>query len=156
VIILSLIAGLLSLEHNSSVNHDHGQWQDPVKSEIANHESQQEHVPSHIGKDHSSKPEVISQGSTNERLHSNTPKERDSPKVKQEPGTSTPEGIIAQQQSLHQMKSQQLPGSKQTNSSTMMKPPVVTLSFHMLIPILRRHLDKDRYASPIHFCDVTG
>jgi transcription initiation factor TFIID subunit 4 len=85
---------------------------------------------------------VISQGSTTERLHSNTPKERDSPKVKQEPGTSAPQGI-AQQQSLQQMKNLQLQGSNQTNTSTTMaKPAVVT--FHMLILLLGRRLDKDR------------
>jgi transcription initiation factor TFIID subunit 4 len=85
---------------------------------------------------------VISQGSTTERLHSNTPKECDSPKVKQEPGTSAPQGI-AQQQSLQQMKNLQLQGSNQTNTSTTMaKPPVVT--FHMLILLLGRRLDKDR------------
>lgn len=45
---------------------------------------------------------------------------------------------------MQQIKSQQPPGTNQTNSSPAMvgKPPVVT--FHMLIPILRRYLDKDR------------
>ncbi|KAK3150152.1 hypothetical protein QOZ80_3AG0229300 [Eleusine coracana subsp. coracana] len=138
-------SGLLSQENNSSLSHDHGQWQDSVKCEIENQQSQQqEHTLSHPGKDHSSRPEVISKGSNSEHLHSKTPKECDSPKVEQEPGTSAPQsGIVAQQQSVNQMKSQQPPGSNQTNSAiTMVKPPVVT--FHMLIPILRRHLDKDR------------
>ncbi|GJN12713.1 hypothetical protein PR202_ga31018 [Eleusine coracana subsp. coracana] len=133
------------MENNSSLSHDHGQWQDSVKCEIENQQSQQqEHTLSHPGKDHSSRPEVISKGSNSEHLHSKTPKECDSPKVEQEPGTSAPQsGIVAQQQSVNQMKSQQPPGSNQTNSAiTMVKPPVVT--FHMLIPILRRHLDKDR------------
>ena len=44
---------------------------------------------------------------------------------------------------MQQIKSQQPPGTNQTNSpATVGKPPVVT--FHMLIPILRRYLDKDR------------
>ncbi|GJN36969.1 hypothetical protein PR202_gb25877 [Eleusine coracana subsp. coracana] len=136
---------LLSQENNSSLSHDHGQWQDSGKSEIENQQSQQqEHTLSHPGKDYSSRPEVISKGSNSEHLHSKTPKECDSPKVEQEPGTSAPQsGIVAQKQSVNQMKSQQQPGSNQTNSAiTMVKPPVVT--FHMLIPILRRHLDKDR------------
>ncbi|TVU46473.1 hypothetical protein EJB05_06013, partial [Eragrostis curvula] len=136
--------GLLSQETNSSLNQGHGQWQDSVKSEIANQESQQqEHAHSDLGKDHSSRSEAISQGSDNEHLHSKTPKECDSLKVKQEPANSAPQGIVAQQQSVQQMKSQQPPVTNQTNSATsMVKPPVVT--FHMLIPILRRHLDKDR------------
>ena len=51
--------------------------------------------------------------------------------------------IVTQQQSMQQMKSQQTPGTNQTNSATTTaKDPVVT--FHMLIPILRRYLDKDR------------
>ncbi|XP_062215289.1 transcription initiation factor TFIID subunit 4b-like isoform X2 [Phragmites australis] len=136
-------AGILPQENNASLNHSHGQWQDSVKNEIANQESQQEKAHLHHGKDQSSRPEVISEGSENEHLHANAPKECDAPKVKQEPGTTSQQSISAQQQPLHQMKSQQTPGTNQTNSATtMVKAPVVT--FHMLIPILRHHLDKDR------------
>ncbi|XP_062211618.1 transcription initiation factor TFIID subunit 4b-like isoform X1 [Phragmites australis] len=135
---------LLPQENNTSLNHGHGQWQDSVKSELANQESQQqEQTHLHLRKDQSSRPEVISQGSDNEHLHTNAPKECDLPNIKQEPGTTSQQGIAAQQQPLQQMKSQQTPGTNQTNNApTTVKTPVVT--FHMLIPILRRHLDKDK------------
>jgi transcription initiation factor TFIID subunit 4 len=103
---------------------------------------------------------MVSQGSNNNPLPTNTSKECDLLKAKQEPGTTSQQGIVAQQQpmqqmkseqapivtqqqSMQQMKSQQTPGTNQTNSATTTaKAPVVT--FHMLIPILRRYLDKDR------------
>ncbi|XP_066389885.1 transcription initiation factor TFIID subunit 4b-like isoform X2 [Miscanthus floridulus] len=153
-------AGLLPQEHKSLLNHGHGQWQDPVKNEIVNQESQQQEQTHALRNDQPSRPEMVSQGSNNNPLPTNTPKECDLLKAKQEPGTTSQQGIVAQQQpmqqmkseqtpivtqqqSMQQMKSQQTPGTNQTNSATTTaKAPVVT--FHMLIPILRRYLDKDR------------
>ncbi|KAL6878533.1 hypothetical protein ACP4OV_012703 [Aristida adscensionis] len=137
-------AGLLPQENTSSLSHNHGQWQDSVKSEIANQKCQQkEQVHLHLRKDQSSKPEVTSQGSDGEHVHSNTPKDCDLLKIKQEPGNTSQQVMVAQQPPLRQVKSQQTPGTKQANSGTAAtKPPVVT--FHMLIPILSRHIDKDR------------
>jgi hypothetical protein len=103
---------------------------------------------------------MISQGSNNCPLPTNTPKECDLLKAKQEPGSTSQQGIVAQQQPMQQMKSeqtpivsqqqsmqqtknQQTPVTNQTNSATTTaKAPVVT--FHMLIPILSRYLDKAR------------
>ncbi|CAD6211630.1 unnamed protein product [Miscanthus lutarioriparius] len=153
-------AGLLPQEHKSLLNHGHGQWQDPVKNEIVNQESQQQEQTHALRNDQPSRPEMVSQGSNNNPLPTNTPKECNLLKAKQEPGTTSQQGIVAQQQpmqqmkseqtpivtqqqSMQQMKSQQTPGTNQTNSATTTaKAPVVT--FHMLIPILRRYLDKDR------------
>ncbi|XP_021319962.1 transcription initiation factor TFIID subunit 4b isoform X2 [Sorghum bicolor] len=153
-------SGLLPQEHKSLLNHGHGQWQDPVKNEIVNQESQQQEQTHALRNDQPSRPEMVSQGSNNNPLTTNTPKECDLLKAKQEPGTTSQQGtvaqqqpmqqmkseqtpIITQQQSMQQMKSQQTPGTNQTNSATTTaKAPVVT--FHMLIPILRRYLDKDR------------
>ncbi|XP_066378424.1 transcription initiation factor TFIID subunit 4b-like isoform X2 [Miscanthus floridulus] len=153
-------AGLLPQEHKSLLNHGHGQWQDPVKNEIVNQESQQQEQTHALRNDQPSRPEMVSQGSNNNPLPTNTPKECDLLKAKQEPGTTSQQGIVAQQQpmqqmkseqtpivtqqqSMQQMKSQQTPGTNQTNgATTTAKAPVVT--FHMLIPILRRYLDKDR------------
>ncbi|ONL99066.1 transcription initiation factor TFIID subunit 4b isoform X5 [Zea mays] len=103
---------------------------------------------------------MVSQGSNNCPLPTNTPKECDLLKAKQEPGSTSQQGIVAQhqpmqqmkseqtpivsqQQSMQQMKNQQTPVTNQTNSATTTaKAPVVT--FHMLIPILSRYLDKAR------------
>ncbi|KAL6658064.1 hypothetical protein ACP70R_004311 [Stipagrostis hirtigluma subsp. patula] len=137
-------AGFLPQENNSSLNHSHGQWQDSVKNEIANEAcQQQEQAQLHLGKDQSSRPEVISQGSDCDHVHSDTPKERDLVKIKQEPGNTSQQGMVAQQPVLQQTKSQQTQGTNKANSgSTVTTTPVVT--FHALIPILSRHLDKDR------------
>lgn len=103
---------------------------------------------------------MVSQGSNNCPLPTNTPKECDLLKAKQEPGSTSQQGIVAQhqpmqqmkseqtpivsqQQSMQQMKNQHTPVTNQTNSATTTaKAPVVT--FHMLIPILSRYLDKAR------------
>ncbi|ONL99070.1 Transcription initiation factor TFIID subunit 4b [Zea mays] len=153
-------AGLLPQEHKSLLNHDPGQWQDPVKNEIVNQESQQQEQTHAFRNDHPSRPEMVSQGSNNCPLPTNTPKECDLLKAKQEPGSTSQQGIVAQhqpmqqmkseqtpivsqQQSMQQMKNQQTPVTNQTNSATTTaKAPVVT--FHMLIPILSRYLDKAR------------
>lgn len=144
-------------EHKSLLNHGHGQWQDLVKNEIVNLESQQQEQTHALRNDQLS---GSSQSSHNNSLPTQTPKECDSLKVKQEPGTTSQQGIVAQQQPMQQMKSEQTPivaqqqrmqqmknqrtpGTNQTNTATSTaKAPVVT--FHMLIPILRRYLDKDR------------
>lgn len=115
--------------------HNHEQWQGSVKNEIGNQENQQqEQKHLHHSNEQPSRPELVSGGADNKQ---------DQPKVKQEPGNSSQQSISGQKQPLQQMRSQQTPSTNQTNSApTVGKPPVVT--FHMLIPILRRHLDKDK------------
>ncbi|PUZ40536.1 hypothetical protein GQ55_9G431500 [Panicum hallii var. hallii] len=170
-------AALLPQENKSLLNHGHGQWQDPVKNETANQDSQQQEQTYLHRNDQPSRPEMVSQGSDNKHLPSNTPKECELLKVKQEPGNTSQQGIVAQQQPLQQMKSeqtpvvaqqqpmqqmkneqtpivaqqqpmqqmksQQTPHTNQTNgATTTAKAPVVT--FHMLLPILRRYIDKDK------------
>ncbi|KAJ1296621.1 hypothetical protein BS78_01G315800 [Paspalum vaginatum] len=153
-------AGILPQENKSLLNHGQGQWQDPVKNEIVNKDSQQQEQTYLHRNDQPSRPEMVPQGSDNKLLPSNTPEECDVLKEKQEPGNTSQHGIVAQQQPMQQMKSEQTsivaqqqpmqqmksqrtPGTNQTNSATTAaKAPVVT--FHMLIPILSRHLDKDK------------
>ncbi|TKV95418.1 hypothetical protein SEVIR_9G362300v4 [Setaria viridis] len=170
-------AALLPQENKSLLNHGHGQWQDRVKNETANQESQQQEQTHLLRNDQPSRPEIVSQGSDNKDLTSNTPKECELLKVKQELGNTSQQGIVAQQQPmqqmkseqtpivaqqqpmpqmkseqapivalqqpLQQMKSQQTPHTNQTNgATTAAKAPVVT--FHMLLPILRRYIDKDK------------
>ncbi|CAN6284263.1 unnamed protein product [Urochloa humidicola] len=170
-------AALLSQENKSLLSHGHGQWQDPVKNEMANQESQQQEQTHLLKNDQPSRPEMVSQVSDNKHLPSNTPKECELLKVKQEPGNTSQQGIVAQQlpvqqmkseqtpivaqqqpmqqmkseqtpivapqQPMQQMKSHQTPRTNQTNgATTTAKAPVVT--FHMLVPILRRYIDKDK------------
>ncbi|KAM0899985.1 hypothetical protein ACQ4PT_020934 [Festuca glaucescens] len=136
--------GSLPQESNSVVNHSHGQWQSSVKNDIRNQESQQqEQKHLYCKNEESSRLEAVSVGADNKQLHSSTQNEGDRLKVKQEPGNSAQQRTVGQQQPIQQTKSQQPPSTNQTNSpATVGKPPVVT--FHMLIPILRRYLDKDR------------
>jgi transcription initiation factor TFIID subunit 4 len=138
------IAGTLPQESNSVVNHSHGQWQSSVKNDIRNQESQQQEQKQLYGKnEESSRPEAVSIGADNKQLHSSTQNEGDRLNVKQEPGNNAHQRTVGQQQPIQQIKSQQPPSTNKTNSpATVGKPPVVT--FHMLIPILRRYLDKDR------------
>uniref|UniRef100_A0A0D3FK96 RST domain-containing protein n=1 Tax=Oryza barthii TaxID=65489 RepID=A0A0D3FK96_9ORYZ len=128
-------AGLVPQESNSMFTHNHEQWQGSVKNEIGNQENQQqEQKHLHHSNEQPSRPELVSGGADNKQ---------DQPKVKQEPGNSSQQSNSGQKQPLQQMRSQQTPSTNQTNSDpTVGKPPVVT--FHMLIPILRRHLDKDK------------
>ncbi|RLN39274.1 transcription initiation factor TFIID subunit 4b-like isoform X2 [Panicum miliaceum] len=166
-------AALLPQENKSLLNHGHGQWQDPVKNETANQDIQQQEQTYVHRNDQPSRPEMVSQGSDNKHLPSNTPKECELLKVKQELGNTSQQGIVAQQQMkseqtpvvaqqqpmqqmkneqtpivaqqqpMQQMKSQQTPHTNQTNgATTTAKAPVVT--FHMLLPILRRYIDKDK------------
>jgi len=159
-LICSPFSALLPQESKSLLNHDHGQWQDPVKNETANQDSQQQEQTYLHRSDQPSRPEMGSQGSDNKHLPSNTPKECKLLKVKQEPGNTPQQGIVAQQQPLQQMKSeqtpvvaqqqpmqqmksQQTPHTNQTNgATTTAKAPVVT--FHMLLPILRQYIDKEK------------
>ncbi|XP_015690723.1 transcription initiation factor TFIID subunit 4b-like isoform X2 [Oryza brachyantha] len=136
-------AGLVPQESNSIINHNHEKWQDSVKNKIGNEDShQQEQKHSHHTNEQLSRPEVVSGDADNKHLQSNSQKE-DQPKVKQEPGNSSQQTIACQKQPLQQITSQQTPTTSQTNSAPAVgKPPVVT--FHMLIPILRRYLDKDK------------
>ena len=62
-----------------------------------------------------------SQGSDNKHLPSNTPKECKLLKVKQEPGNTPQQGIVAQQQPLQQMKSEQTPVVAQQQPMQQMK-----------------------------------
>uniref|UniRef100_A0A0E0D2L6 RST domain-containing protein n=1 Tax=Oryza meridionalis TaxID=40149 RepID=A0A0E0D2L6_9ORYZ len=128
-------AGLVPQDSNSMFTHNREQWQGSVKNEIGNQENQQqEQKHLHHSNEQPSRPELVSGGADNKQ---------DQPKVKQEPGNSSQQSISGQKQPLQQMRSQQTPSTNQTNSApTVGKPPVVT--FHMLIPILRRHLDKDK------------
>ncbi|CAM0873637.1 unnamed protein product [Alopecurus aequalis] len=137
--------GALPQESNSVVNQSHGHWQASVKNDITNHESQQQQEQRHLycKNEESSRPEAVSIGAVNKQLHSITQNECDRLKVKQEPGNNAQQSTVGQQQPMQQIKSQQPLGTNQTNSpATVGKPPVVT--FHMLIPILRRYLDKER------------
>ncbi|XP_044981267.1 transcription initiation factor TFIID subunit 4b-like isoform X3 [Hordeum vulgare subsp. vulgare] len=141
---LDRAAGTLPQKSNPVVNNSHGQWQGSVKNDIGNQESQQ-HEEKHLycKKEKSSGPEAIPIDADNKQLHSNTQIECLQLKVKQEPGNNAQQSTVGQQQPMQQIKSQQPPGTNQSNSPAMVgKPPVVT--FHMLIPILRRYLDKDR------------
>ncbi|KAM3313105.1 hypothetical protein ACQJBY_032674 [Aegilops geniculata] len=138
-------AGTLPQKSNPVVNNIHEQWQGSVKNDSGNQESQQQekkHL--YCKKEQSSGPEAVPIGADNKQLHSNTQIECFQLKVKREPGNNAQQSTVGQQQPMKQIKSQQPPGTNQTNSSPAMvgKPPVVT--FHMLIPILRRYLDKDR------------
>ncbi|KAF7048746.1 hypothetical protein CFC21_057444 [Triticum aestivum] len=138
-------AGTLPQKSNPVVNNSHGQWQGSVKNDSGNQESQQqEEKHLYCKKEQSSGPEAVPIGADNKQLHSNTQIECLQLKVKREPGNNAQQSTVGQQQPMQQIKSQQPPGTNQTNSSPAMvgKPPVVT--FHMLIPILRRYLDKDR------------
>ncbi|VAH91771.1 unnamed protein product [Triticum turgidum subsp. durum] len=138
-------AGTLPQKSNPVVNNSHGQWQGSVKNDSGNQESQQqEEKHLYCKKEQSSGPEAVPIGADNKQLHSNTQIECFQLKVKREPGNNAQQSTVGQQQPMQQIKSQQPPGTNQTNSSPAMvgKPPVVT--FHMLIPILRRYLDKDR------------
>jgi transcription initiation factor TFIID subunit 4 len=141
---LTQFAGTLPQESNSVVNHSHGQWQASLKNEIRNQESQQEEQKQlYCKNEQSSRPEAVSVGADNIQLPSSTQNECDRLKVKPEPGNNAQKSTVGQQQPMQQVKSQQPPSTNQTNSpATVGKPPVVT--FHMLIPILRRYLDKDR------------
>ena len=159
-LICSPFSALLPQENKSLLNHGHGQWQDPVKNETANQDSQQQEQTYLHRSDQPSRPEMVSQGSDNKHLPSNTPKECELLKVKQEPGNTPQQGIVAQQQPLQQMKSeqtpvvaqqqpmqqmksQQTPHTNQTNgATTTAKAPVVT--FHMLLPLLRQYIDKEK------------
>ncbi|KAL5218031.1 hypothetical protein ABZP36_018715 [Zizania latifolia] len=136
--------GLVPQQSNSIFNHSHEQCQGSVRNEIGNKESQQqEQKHLHHTNEQPSRSELVSGGADNKHLQSNTQRECDQPKVNQEPGNNSQQNIAGQQQPLQQMRSQQTPSTNQTNSAPMVeKPPVVT--FHMLIPILRRHLDKDK------------
>ncbi|CAL4915062.1 unnamed protein product [Urochloa decumbens] len=172
-------AALVPLENKSLLNHGHGQWQDPVRNEMANLESQQQEQTHLLKNDQTSRPEMVSQCQVSDNKHfpSNTSKECELLNVKQEPGNTSQQGIVAQQQPmqqmnseqapivcqqqpmqqmkseqtpivapqqpLQQMKSQQTPRTNQTNgATTTAKAPVV--AFHMLLPILRRYIDKDK------------
>uniref|UniRef100_A0A0E0KFG1 RST domain-containing protein n=1 Tax=Oryza punctata TaxID=4537 RepID=A0A0E0KFG1_ORYPU len=128
-------AGLVPQESNLIFTHNHEQWQGSVKNEIGNQENQQqEQKLLHHTNEQPSRPELVTGGADNKQ---------DQPKVKQEPGNSSQQSISGQKQPLQQIRSQQTPSTNQTKSApTVGKPPVVT--FHMLIPILRRHLDKDK------------
>ncbi|KAG2551103.1 hypothetical protein PVAP13_9KG371900 [Panicum virgatum] len=64
---------------------------------------------------------MVSQGSDNKHLPSNTPKECELLKVKQEPGNTSQQGIVAQQQPLQQMKSEQTPVVAQQQPMQQMK-----------------------------------
>ncbi|KAL5217553.1 hypothetical protein ABZP36_018237 [Zizania latifolia] len=136
--------GLVPQQSNSIFNHSHEQCQGSVRNEIGNKESQQqEQKHLHHTNEQPSRSELVSGGADNKHLQSNTQRECDQPKVNQEPGNNSQQNIAGQQQPLQQMRSQQTPSTNQTNSAPMVeKPPVVT--FHMLIPILRRYLDKDK------------
>ncbi|KQK14382.1 transcription initiation factor TFIID subunit 4b [Brachypodium distachyon] len=137
-------AGTLPQESNPVVNHSHGLWQNSVKNDTGNQESQQqEQKHLYCKNEQSSVPEAVPVGADNKHLHSSTQNECDQLKVKQETGNNAQQTSVGQQQPLQQMKSQQSPGTNLTNSPTTVgKAPVVT--FHMLIPILRRFLDKDK------------
>ncbi|KAL5209123.1 hypothetical protein ABZP36_004746 [Zizania latifolia] len=137
-------AGHVPQQSNSIFNHSHEQWQGSVKNEIGKQESQQqEQKHLHHTNEQPSRSELVFEGADNKHLQSNTQRECDQPKVKQDPGNNSQQNIAGQQQPLQQMRSQQTPSTNQTNSGPMVgKPPVVT--FHMLIPILRHHLDKDK------------
>uniref|UniRef100_A0A0D9VVL9 RST domain-containing protein n=1 Tax=Leersia perrieri TaxID=77586 RepID=A0A0D9VVL9_9ORYZ len=135
-------AGVVSQESNSIFNHNHEQWQGSVKSETANLENQQQGQKHHTD-EQPSRPELVSGGVDNKHVQSNSQIEDQPPKVKKEPGNSSQQSIAGQKQPPQQVRSQQTPNTNQTNSApTVGKTPVVT--FHMLIPILRRHLDKDK------------
>nr|CAB3500415.1 unnamed protein product [Digitaria exilis] len=202
-------AALLPQENKSLLNHGHGQWQDPASNETANQGSQQQEQAHLQRNDQPRRPETVSQGSDSKHP-SNTQKECELVKVKQEPANSSQQGIVAQQQPMQQMKSeetqivaqqqpkqqmkseqapivaqqppmqqmksqqipivaqqqpmqqmksqqppivaqqqpmqmksQQTPHTNQTNgAATTPKAPVV--AFHMLLPMLRRYIDKDK------------
>nr|CAB3495523.1 unnamed protein product [Digitaria exilis] len=206
---LDRIRALLPQENKSLLNHGHGQWQDPASNETANQGSQQQEQAHLQRNDQPRRSETVSQGSDSKHP-SNTQKECELVKVKQEPANSSQQGIVAQQQPMQQMKSeetqivaqqqpaqqmkseqapivaqqppmqqmksqqipivaqqqpmqqmksqqppivaqqqpmqmksQQTPHTNQTNgAATTPKAPVV--AFHMLLPMLRRYIDKDK------------
>ncbi|XP_065013230.1 transcription initiation factor TFIID subunit 4b-like isoform X3 [Musa acuminata AAA Group] len=153
--------GVSMLGSSSASKQVLGQWQ--TSSEVENEQQiQQKEQKRHLqsSEQHSSGGELIQAGSVSQPQDEqiNNQPQHDCPTIQQEASHSDdlqrqPEANLLekeqhsenqQQHIVQQSNSQQIPTSNQANMAMRRTKAASSIPFHLLIPILRPHLDKDR------------